>query len=129
MKKERLVFFVFIIFILLLFLFYYQFSRIMDKKEGYLIKDKKYSVELFRKKNQDYADKIRINLIKDNKLVLEEDINNLNVWKLEIGDIDGDGVDEIALGVYTESPLHPVEAKRPFIYKFNGDKLIPKWRG
>jgi hypothetical protein len=46
-----------------------------------------------------------------------------------VGYIDGDGVDEIALGVYTKAPLHQIDAKRPYIYSFNGNDLIPKWRG
>lgn len=129
MGKKKYIFFVFTMFILLFFLFKSQSTETMDKKEGYLIQGEKYSIELTKGKNTEYANKISINSIEDNKENFTKDISDLNVWKLEVGDIDGDGIDEIALGVYTESPLHPIDAKRPYIYRFNGEELIPKWRG
>ncbi|MDY0235025.1 MAG: VCBS repeat-containing protein [Gudongella sp.] len=101
----------------------------MDKKEGNLIKNEKYSVELIKAKNEEYANKMVIKSLENNKDSFTKDISDLNVWKLEVGDIDGDGIDEVALGVYRESPLHPIVAKRPYIYTFNGEELIPKWRG
>lgn len=58
-----------------------------------------------------------------------KDFRDLNPWKLALGDIDGDGIDEISVGVYKESPLHPVMAKRPFIYSFANGEIHPKWRG
>jgi len=61
--------------------------------------------------------------------VFRKDMSDLNPWKLMVGDVDGDGLDEISIGVYKESPLHPVMAKRPFFYNFNGEDLVPKWRG
>jgi hypothetical protein len=45
------------------------------------------------------------------------------------GDVDGNGIDDIAIGVYKESPLHQVMAKRPFIYSFDGKAISPLWRG
>ena len=127
-KKKHILFFL-TVFILLFFLIKLSSTQIMDKKEGHLIKDKKHSIELTKSKNVEYANKMQINSIEDNKIIFSQDVSDLNVWKLEVGDIDGDGIDEIALGVYTESPLHPIDAKRPYIYSFNGEKLIAKWRG
>ncbi len=129
MGKKKYIFSVFTMFILLFFLFKSQSTESMDKKEGYLIQGEKYSIELTKGKNTEYGNKIYINSIEDNKENFTKDISDLNVWKLEVGDIDGDGIDEVALGVYTESPLHPIDAKRPYIYRFNGEELIPKWRG
>ncbi len=61
--------------------------------------------------------------------IYRKDYSHLKPWKIAIGDVDGDGVDEISIGVYKESPLHPVMAKRPFIYSFIDGEMQPKWRG
>lgn len=58
-----------------------------------------------------------------------EDFSELKPWKVATGDIDGDGRDEISIGVYKETPLHKIMAKRPFIYYFKDSQLLPKWRG
>lgn len=63
------------------------------------------------------------------KEIYRREFSGLNPWKIAIGDIDGDRKDEISIGVYKESPLHEVMAKRPFIYSFENGKLEPKWRG
>lgn len=129
MGKKKYVFFFLTVFILLFFLFEILSNESMDKKDGYLIKGEKYSVEIIKNKSSQYANKIYINSIGKKKSTFTKDISDLNVWKLEVGDIDGDGIDEVGLGVYTQSPLHPIDAKRPYIYTFNGEDLIPKWRG
>lgn len=41
----------------------------------------------------------------------------LNPRKVQTADVDGDGRKENSLGVYKESPFHPVMAKRPFLYE------------
>lgn len=51
----------------------------------------------------------------------------LNPWKLCIVDIDGDGAREILVGVEKKSLHDPVMAKRLFIYKWNGKRLLPLW--
>jgi hypothetical protein len=53
----------------------------------------------------------------------------LNPWKVMTGDVDGDGVKEISLGVYKKSDFHPIMARRPFIYNWDGSELSPKWLG
>lgn len=63
------------------------------------------------------------------KEIGRKDFTQFKPWKLLIGDIDGDGIEEISVGVYKESPLHPVMAKRPFIYSFVDGGIHPKWRG
>lgn len=54
---------------------------------------------------------------------------NLKPWNVQCSDVDGDGKVEIALGVFKESEFHPIAAKRPYIYDWDGETLIPKWRG
>lgn len=129
MEKRKYIFFVFTMIILLFFFFEFLSSQTMDKKQGSLIHGQKHSVELTERKNAEFADKIHIKSTENNKENFTKDISDLNAWKVEVGDIDGDGIDEVALGVYTKSPLHQIDAKRPYIYKFNGEELIPKWRG
>lgn len=53
----------------------------------------------------------------------------LNPWKVEVCDVDGDGIKEVSMGVYKKAQFHPVMAKRPFIYNWHGDDISPKWRG
>lgn len=84
-------------------------------------------------------DRYLVGLIGGNIVIysMEEDISEIfrtdfaafNPWKITIGDVDGDGMDDISIGVYKESPLHPVMAKRPFIYNFIDGDLKPLWRG
>ena len=67
------------------------------------------------------------NETKESQLLLK-DMTPYKPWKIQFADVDGDGVLEICLGVMKESPLHPVMAKRLFIYNFDLC-LQPKWRG
>lgn len=61
--------------------------------------------------------------------IYRKDFADLKPWKLVIGDIDGDGVDEVSIGVYKETIFHPVMDNRPFIYSYKQGRLYPKWRG
>jgi hypothetical protein len=54
---------------------------------------------------------------------------SLNPWKLEIGDVDGDGFKEIVVGVWKKSRYDPVFARRAFVFSWNGRRLLPKWLG
>lgn len=53
----------------------------------------------------------------------------LNPWKVQVADIDGDGIKEISIGVYKTAKFHPVMEKRPFIYNWDKEGLSPKWLG
>lgn len=87
-------------------------------------------VALTGDEDQDFMkDLVIYSMDKVKKELYRKDLSFMNPWKLMVGDIDGDGIDEISIGVYKESPLHPVMAKRPFFYNFEGDELVPKWRG
>jgi hypothetical protein len=55
--------------------------------------------------------------------------SSLNPWKIAIVDVDGDGKEEIAVGVYKKARYHPVMAKRLFIYGWDGRDVFAKWLG
>ncbi|WP_273228214.1 hypothetical protein [Geosporobacter ferrireducens] len=63
------------------------------------------------------------------KEVHNQSFQVLNPWKVQTCNVDGDDEKEISLGVYKETQLHPVMAKRPFIYEWQEGMLVPKWRG
>jgi hypothetical protein len=62
-------------------------------------------------------------------LVYRKAMADLNPWKVQTCDVDGDSKTEISLGVYKTAVFHPVMAKRPFIYEWNGNAISPKWLG
>lgn len=53
----------------------------------------------------------------------------LNPWKVQVADADGDGKEDVAVGVYKKARFHPVMANRLFIYGWDGKGLYPKWLG
>ncbi|HYE81671.1 MAG TPA: hypothetical protein VEG39_05825 [Clostridia bacterium] len=63
------------------------------------------------------------------KRLYEREFQELNPWKVQTCDVDGDNRREISLGVYKEAAFHPVMAKRPFLYHWNGEDIVPMWRG
>jgi len=63
------------------------------------------------------------------KKFYDREFKELNPWKIQTCDVDGDGRLEIAMGVYKEANFHPVMAKRPFLYHWNGEDIVPVWRG
>lgn len=82
------------------------------------------------KKNESFGENLIILTLKDGiKLRLFEKMKAFNPWKVEITDVDEDENLEISIGVYKKSELHPVMAKRPFLYGLNERGLFPKWRG
>ncbi len=62
-------------------------------------------------------------------LLYKCDMADINPWKVQTCDVDGDGRTEISIGVYKTARFHPVMAKRPFIYEWHGNAISPKWLG
>jgi len=77
-----------------------------------------------------YGNKL-VMLSYDNGLIksYEREFEELNPWKVQTCDVDGDQRREIALGVYKEAAFHPVMAKRPFLYHWDKGDIVPVWRG
>ncbi|HWQ29441.1 MAG TPA: hypothetical protein VN549_00510, partial [Negativicutes bacterium] len=63
------------------------------------------------------------------KIEYERKFSELNPWKVQTCDVNGDSRMEIALGVYKKTAFHPVTAKRPFLYNWNQKDIVPMWRG
>jgi hypothetical protein len=130
---------IFILFLISLILFFPHRTVKLPIKINEKIKDfaignirgdnKEYLVVLTGSRRRKFGEEVIIYSIEDKKEIYREDYSAYNPWKIVIGDIDGDGKEEISIGVYKTSPLHPVMARRPFIYSFEGNKLEPKWRG
>ena len=52
-----------------------------------------------------------------------------NAWKIQITDVDGDGIREIAIGVNKATKFFPKPHNCLFIYGFRDRKGFPKWLG
>lgn len=51
-------------------------------------------------------------------------------WKLEVGDVDGDGVDELVLGTWSSRGPHDYLTRRTiWLLEATREGLKPKWRG
>jgi hypothetical protein len=52
------------------------------------------------------------------------------VYRFDIGDLTGNGVPDIAVGVIKTTRYHPVMAKRPFLFKIDDEGKVRKlWMG
>ena len=63
------------------------------------------------------------------KEIYRYDMAEINPWKVQTCDVDGDGEKEISIGVFKKARFHPVMAKRPFIYSLTDGCLSPKLLG
>ncbi|HAZ36577.1 MAG TPA: hypothetical protein DCY71_01830 [Clostridiaceae bacterium] len=61
--------------------------------------------------------------------IYKSNYENINPWKVDIGDADGDGIKDICIGAYTTTRFYKGFDKRPYIYNFINNDLYPKWLG
>jgi hypothetical protein len=50
-------------------------------------------------------------------------------WKLAVGDVDGDGRPELALGIVKATRFFPFPHDCLFLYDWDGRRLAPRWLG
>ncbi len=61
--------------------------------------------------------------------VYENDFTLLKPWKLELGDVDGDGITDILTAVRKTTHYDPKERNRLFIFNYQEAGLVKKWTG
>lgn len=79
--------------------------------------------------NSEYANTLIIYTRNKAANIQKYDFESLKPWKVQAADVDGDKACEISVSVYTKARLHPVLAKRPFLYNWHGNGISPKWLG
>ncbi|MDR2591612.1 MAG: hypothetical protein LBC59_02250 [Chitinispirillales bacterium] len=74
---------------------------------------------------------IRVKTLKDGKITRAASYPlPYPVYRFDVGDLTGDGVPDIAVGVIKTTPYDPKLAKRPFLFKINDEGEVRKlWMG
>ncbi len=75
------------------------------------------------------ADIKKLGYIPPDKIHNRIDLAGIKPLKVQLGDINGDDLNEIAICVYKTAKFHPVMAKRPFFFNLVQGNLIPVWLG
>lgn len=63
------------------------------------------------------------------KEIYRKDFSEIDPWMVEAGDVDGDGIVEIFLGVNKRTEFYEDVRNRPFYYSWDGMRLEKKWTG
>lgn len=65
----------------------------------------------------------------DFREIFEQNFGDMNPWKVQVCDVEGDGEKEISIAMYKTTVFNAVMAKRPYIYSWLDGSIAPKWRG
>lgn len=71
----------------------------------------------------------RRGFIPPEKIQYRLDLAGVKPLKVQLGDVNGDGKNEVAVCVYKTTKFHPVMAKRPFFFDLIEGNLVPVWLG
>jgi hypothetical protein len=71
----------------------------------------------------------KLGYIPPERILCRIDLAGIRPMKVQLGDVNGDGVREVSLCVYKTTAFHPVLAKRPFFFDLAEGNLIPVWLG
>ncbi len=96
----------------------------MDSTRAYLITNKTGALDYgdtFAVYDQDHDGRW--------KLIYENNFKKLKPWKIEVADIDGDGIKEILTAVNKKTHFDHIEKNRMFIFNYTDGKLVKKWTG
>lgn len=105
-------------------------TKIIDYSLGNICRNKvDYLVILTGDREDAGKDIIIFSLDEEIKELYRKDFSELKPWKVTLGDIDGNGIKEVSIGVYKEAIFHKVMDKRPFIYTYKDNNLQPVWKG
>lgn len=75
------------------------------------------------------TDMAKLGCIPFEKIQHSIDLSATKPMKVQLGDVNGDGINEVAVCVYKTTKFHPVMAKRPFFFDLVEGQLIPVWLG
>lgn len=70
-----------------------------------------------------------LRILKDSRVIASSAKKEWKPWRVETGDVDGDGKPELAIGITKSTRYIKQRHTTIFFYSFNGERLTKKWTG